>query len=287
MNRGYVKLFRKMRENELWTEKRVFSRAEAWLDLLMEAHHSEEPKTVLIKNKAYTVGFGQVLWSFRFMAKRWRWSLSAVVRFLDLLKNRNSIETESGTALTPITICNYKKYYEFGNNKRNSCETETGTMLKQFWNKKKNVRIKEEKNIGSAKADPLCATTAILDLYREILPHHPGISEITNTLKKTLNERCREHPSIEWWKNYFDRVSQSKFLTGKKTDFIASFPWLIGPKNMAKVLGGQYDDQIKRGNGGMDGILSDRGQQNLQNAQDYLRRKRQRREETESPDCSG
>lgn len=85
-----------------------------------------------------------------------------------------------------------------------------------------------------------CPYEKIVEVYHEVLPLHPHVSEITDPMKKTLKSRWREHPTLTWWADYFTLVSESQFLTGKKTDFIASFPWLIGPKNMTKVLNGQY-----------------------------------------------
>lgn len=295
MKRGYIKLYRKMRENPMWTERRVFSRAEAWIDMLWEAHPiKDKPRIVLIKNKTFTVEYGQILWSFRFMSERWKWSMGAVSRFLDMLKDRDMIRSSSGTALTPITICNYKLYHSFDSADRSSSGADRGAELEQGWSKEKNIKKgKKEKHIGSPSGDPPCPTAAIVSLYRTILPDHPDVSEVTDDLKTTIKKRWVKHPSLEWWRSYFERVSKSQFLTGKKKEWIASFPWLVGPKNMTKVLSGQYDDhKAQPGNGSLDGVLSAKGQQSMVNAQNYLRKKREREslergEANSSPDCLG
>jgi hypothetical protein len=39
------------------------------------------------------------------------------------------------------------------------------------------------------------------------------------------------------------RVNRSDFLTGRVKEFSANLNWLIGPKNMEKVLNGFYDNR--------------------------------------------
>lgn len=87
----------------------------------------------------------------------------------------------------------------------------------------------------------------ILDLYHSILPTlHP--CELNDQLRKTIKARWnseKKMQDLEWWKWYFEGVASCDFLIGKKTDFAATFPWLIGPRNMTKVLGGQYQNRNK------------------------------------------
>lgn len=87
----------------------------------------------------------------------------------------------------------------------------------------------------------------ILGAYHKTLPTlHP--CEMSADLQKTLKARWnskKKMQNIEWWEWYFEGVSGCDFLLGKKTDFAATFPWLIGPRNMTKVLGGQYTNRDK------------------------------------------
>ena len=41
MAQGWLRLHRSMADHWLWTEERVFSKAEAWLDLLMMVNHAD------------------------------------------------------------------------------------------------------------------------------------------------------------------------------------------------------------------------------------------------------
>lgn len=62
--------------------------------------------------------------------------------------------------------------------------------------------------------------------------------------QKAIRARWKEdrsRRSLAWWCDLFDRVASSHFLTGRRTDFRATLDWLCGPKNLGKVLDGQYD----------------------------------------------
>jgi hypothetical protein len=71
------------------------------------------------------------------------------------------------------------------------------------------------------------------------------LAKINLELWKRLNQRIYEHKSWGWWETLFQLVRHSKFLTGQKSgaeDFHVSLWWILGPKNLAKVLMGEYTD---------------------------------------------
>jgi hypothetical protein len=109
-NQGYIALHRKLRDNFLWKERRSFSKAEAWIDMLMEAQHSNEPRELFFDMKVLDCHYAQILRSVRSLAKKWNWSRSKVERFLKLLESRGMIETFNEHCVTRITISNYARY---------------------------------------------------------------------------------------------------------------------------------------------------------------------------------
>ena len=148
MNEGWIKLYRKMRNNPLWQEKRSFSKAEAWIDILMEARHSEEPIKVLIGSQLIECCRGQIIKSLDTFATRWGWSKSKVRRFLHLLQEMNQIRHENVTKTTRITVCNYDTYNDPRNedepkmnHKRNANETQVAP----------NKNVKKDKNVKNVK----------------------------------------------------------------------------------------------------------------------------------------
>jgi hypothetical protein len=105
---GWISLHRKLQYNWMWTEKREFSKAEAWIDILLQVNHKDGQ--VIIKNKLYEVKRGDSLNSLETWAKRWRWTRNRVKRFLELLKNDGMIRFECDSKTTHLTVCNYDSY---------------------------------------------------------------------------------------------------------------------------------------------------------------------------------
>lgn len=80
----------------------------------MIAHAVWKPQTVRLGSESISLDRGQLAYSLRFLAYKWGWSKSRVSRYLDVLKNRDTIETITGTGFTVITVCNYDKYQWVG-----------------------------------------------------------------------------------------------------------------------------------------------------------------------------
>ena len=74
----------------------------------------------------------------------------------------------------------------------------------------------------------------------------PGLKQaehVTGPIRDRIKARIKEHPEEAWFVDYFSRIAGSDFLTGRKTDFVATLDWAMGPKNMAKVLNGNYTNR--------------------------------------------
>ena len=80
---SYVLLDECILEDPLWVQKRVFSRAEAWIDLLSMV--AIRKKKVMYQNRLIHLEAGEILVSHRLLGDRWQWSASKVKRFLELL----------------------------------------------------------------------------------------------------------------------------------------------------------------------------------------------------------
>jgi hypothetical protein len=140
---GWIKIHRSITNHWLYSEKRVYSKLEAWYDMLIAVNYSDS-KT-LIKGKLYEVKRGQSIMSLDSWAKRWSWDKSKVRRFLNTLQNDNMIELKSDTITTQLTICNYESYQGERNTdetpvkrKRNAGETQT-TLIEERKEEKKFI----------------------------------------------------------------------------------------------------------------------------------------------------
>jgi len=89
---GYIPLFRRFLDNELWTEKRKFSKAEAWIDLLFMARYGKETEKIIDRGELIKIGYGEILTSVKSLSERWGRSRTWVRALLEHLKNKSSIK---------------------------------------------------------------------------------------------------------------------------------------------------------------------------------------------------
>ena len=118
MDKGWISIHRKLKDHWIYKDNRVFSKFEAWIDILLEVNHSEV-KTV-IKETLFTVKRGESINSLDTWARRWNWNKSKVRRFLKLLQNDSMIELKNEHKTTRLTVCNYDSYQS----QRNADETD-------------------------------------------------------------------------------------------------------------------------------------------------------------------
>lgn len=116
----FLRIFKNFFEHEIWREKRKFSKAECWIDILNEVRYSEKTKNVVIKNSVITCGQGQCVYSLDTWATRWGMNKSSARRVLETFKKCNMIETENVSKTTRLTVLKYKEYAI----KRHDYETE-------------------------------------------------------------------------------------------------------------------------------------------------------------------
>lgn len=107
---GHLKISRKAyKDDPFWNEDRVFSRWEAWEDILQRAayrsHRRVRSGTVL------ELGRGDVILPVRKCATRWKWGEKKVRVFLDLLQKMDRIEPLKTTRFGQIyRILNFDTY---------------------------------------------------------------------------------------------------------------------------------------------------------------------------------
>jgi len=110
MHRGYIPLWRKIFDHPFWTEKRSFSKMEAWLDILANTQFEREPKTRIIKGQKIIQNYGEAILSTRYCGQRWGWPKSTVFRFFILLRDCEMIVTKPGQKINRLIIVNFDTY---------------------------------------------------------------------------------------------------------------------------------------------------------------------------------
>lgn len=123
-DKGWIKLSRNIQDNFLWDEV-PFTKAQAWIDLLLSASHKDQ--VVSVNGKPKTIKKGQVWTSQMKLEKRWGWSKNKVRRFLALLTEQQMIHIDGTTNGTTLTIEKWAKYQGGGTTNGTSNGTINGT----------------------------------------------------------------------------------------------------------------------------------------------------------------
>ena len=114
MINNFIPISRRLFEHRFWCEERIFSRFEAWLDILQSTRF--EDTALFTGNRQVEIKRGQMPVSLRYLSERWKWSIKKVRNFMALLESEGmitrSIQKGKGQAL--ITVCNYNKYNDAG-----------------------------------------------------------------------------------------------------------------------------------------------------------------------------
>jgi len=199
MHRGYIKLYRKIQDSRWWNEKRVYSKAEAWIDLLMGA--SYKMNTIIIGSKSRKVDRGEVVKSLRFWAGKWGWSKSKVSRFFCSLQEIGSIVIlESGADCTHIKICEYDIY-------QGSSDTDLRAGQQRDTHDQKSGTPENEKTGQASNCNtPTCETDRdSQENENGTATGHPMIKkrDTINTriknYKKEEEEECPLPPLFQYW----------------------------------------------------------------------------------------
>ena len=104
---NYFLLNRSIFENELWLSE-PFDKNRAWIDMIGNANY--EDGVLFVRGNEVKVKRGELAWSERFMAIRWKWSRDKVRGYMTYLSNRGQIIPQKNNIISLIKIVNYDKY---------------------------------------------------------------------------------------------------------------------------------------------------------------------------------
>ena len=246
---GYIKLSRKYFNNFLWNEKRKFSKAEAWLDLIqLVRYDATNNGKKLVNGKLIEWKRGEFPASSRYLNERWNWSgPSQVKRFLDLLKNEDMIATRVEQGETVITLCNYDSYNtdwnDVGTVVRTVVEHQQNgdkTVAEQQQNetviqsKKDNTVKKDEKgNIPSDDGFNPHAEKILKEEYRKeflkvmkFIFEQPILQKIPKTLTVDEYEKLREKYTFEQIEEMMIAMANHKATNKSQTIYLTLLTYL-------------------------------------------------------------
>ncbi len=164
MHRGYIKLWRKIEDDDMWFEE-PFTPGQAWVDMLLLANHKE--KTFSVRGNLVTIKRGQIGYSEATLGKRWKWSRGRVRRYLLRLNLIQQIEQHKSPVLTVISIIKYDLYQP------NGTTDDTTERQQTVQQKDTNKNVKNDKNVKKVSIlQPEAAANIqkLFDILYEINP---------------------------------------------------------------------------------------------------------------------
>jgi len=271
MHRGYVKLWRKSIDTAIWEDETLWR---LWTLCLMKASHKNTEtiigrKKVKISRGSFITG-RQRLWEDFYPSRTRRnrgFSPLSLWRSLKFLEKLGNLNINSNNKFSIVSINNYDTYNSCDsedeqhheqqlNNKRTTSEQQLNTY-KNNKNNKNNKNKKaymsetgnSENDISESDSKNKIPCKEILDLYHSLCPDLPKVRS-TKKLFPKIRSRWRDEKdrqSLEWWKCFFQEISESRFLTGKVNGWKANLSWIVGPENMEKILNGAYKSNTRGG----------------------------------------
>jgi hypothetical protein len=223
MEIGWIKLHRSITNHWLYTEKRKFSKFEAWNDILLNVNFT--PAKTIIKGKLIHINRGESIKSLENWGKRWSWDKSAVKRFLELLKKDNMIELKSETVTTRLTVCNYDTYQSKEN------EVETQTKRRRNADETQTIPIEERKEIKEEKENKTIPSIDEFVAYALSLKSNVNAEQVKFKYNAWLVNnwqvnRKGKDVDIKNWKTtlsntmqYFDELENNVSLAPVKNDY--------------------------------------------------------------------
>src|SRR5690625_1058190 len=205
MQQGWIKLHRKIKSHWLYTEKRKFSKYEAWLDLLMMANHRETK--VVLGNEVVTLQKGEFITSELKLMEAWGWGKSRTRNFLKLLEEDGMIKKVADRKKTTITICNYNVYHESESENRLQTDHEQ-TMNGLSSDTDKNVKNdKNIKNNNIRHKFETCDMRLAELLFEKIQENNPG----------------HKKPNLEKWANDIRLMRERDERTEERIEYLINW----------------------------------------------------------------
>jgi len=96
----------------------------------------------------------------------------------------------------------------------------------------------------------------IINIFNSVCSELPKVEKISEKRKKLIEARIKEN-SLETLGIVFKKISESDFLSGRKTDFVASFDWVMNPANFLKILEDNYKNRKNGGDKSTEQVFAD------------------------------
>ena len=255
---GYIKIYRQMLDWEWYDD--VNTKA-VFLHLLLTASFEDKRWHGIELKK------GDVITSISSLAKALKLSERSIRTAIKHLKVTGEVTSKAYAKFSVITIVNYNLYQETqGSNAENSNDIITTIQVgdrqsdkqatskrQHLKNDKKEKKEKNDKNniYSSELPDEYEPETekskdnfdfqSVVSLFNSVCKSLPQVQRLTEIRKRKIRNADKQLNGD--FKSFFEKVERSDFLSGRKTDWKASFDWIFTPQNLTKIVEGNYENK--------------------------------------------
>lgn len=245
---GWIKLHRKIRENEIW-QKEPFNKRSAWIDLLLRASHKGEK--FLIGNTIIELEAGQIFTSEKKLADDWKWSRWKVRCFLNLLKEIGQIETPEKTSrYTILTITNWELYQSSNSNKATKKDIKKTSKRHQKDTYKNVKKVKNVKNSTNTIPQTETLISQFPTDIRSLVKEYTDIARLQNkTERMSLRKEYRLTNELHFlWSQYEgNRTDEADFRQALKTTVSNEAPNINYVRKVIQGIIKKRSVRMKRG----------------------------------------
>jgi biotin operon repressor len=247
MNRGYVKVWRKIEDSGLIQLPNTLA---LFMHLLLNATH--KARKVGTPSGVIELKRGQFISGRIALASRLEQTERQVRTSITRLEELGIISIQTTNKFSIYTIENYNKYQDSdeANVQQNDQQVTNNrpaddqqTTTKQELN---NLNIKEV-NASVSNKVANCPYDQIIINFNNALSMLPAVKQLTDKRKKAILARWKEdekRQSLEWWDSFFGYVAKSDFLTGRSGTWSACcFDWIFKAENFVKIIEGNYENK--------------------------------------------
>lgn len=214
----YISLHREIQDHWIYQEKRIFSRYEAWLDMLMLANHADS--RFVHWSELLFVKRGSFVSSELKLMERWSWSKTKARSFFSLLEQDKMIEKISDSKKTTFVVLNYNKYQVY----------ETREKPEKNWWETGEKPEKDTNNNDNNANNENTSTKEILSYWnsKKIIVHEKN-QKLEWIIKTALNQFSVDQIKI-WIDTYSEVLLNDKYLWSYKwwlSEFLSRKNWLL------------------------------------------------------------
>lgn len=227
---GFIALFRKFRE---WEWYKNTNTKVVFIELLLTANYKEG------RFEGYDVPKGSVVTSIPKISEAVGLSQQEVRTALKHLKSTDELTVKTTRKFSIISIKKWNEYQE-----ANRLINSQSTGYQQSANSQLTT-IEQCNNVTKKQSNNVVVETVVQE-FNSRCKSFDRIETTTETAIMNIARLNKMYPDFDY-KAYFDRIEKSDFLSGRNGRWnigrCAGFEWLTNPKNVAKVLRGQYDNR--------------------------------------------